>query len=139
MSIETNLFLLLTPKTQLAYLDDSMSIRQVLEKMKAHGYQTIPLISSATGEYLGSVSEGDLLWYIVNQREFDLKECENINVLQIVRPNFMPAVNCNTSIDEVTRTVMSQNYVPVVDDRNILMGIVTRRSVLTHLLQEQAQ
>ena len=35
---KTNVLFLLTPKTQLACLKDSMNVRQALEKMRAHGF-----------------------------------------------------------------------------------------------------
>ena len=68
-----NVLSLITPKKQVAYLDDKMSLRQALEKMKAHGYAAIPLLKENTGEYLGTISEGDLLWYIVENEKFELK------------------------------------------------------------------
>ncbi|MBQ1508462.1 MAG: CBS domain-containing protein, partial [Erysipelotrichaceae bacterium] len=70
MKKDINILALLTPKKELAYLDDSMSVRQALEKMRARGFSAIPLIHDVTGEYLGSVSEGDLLWTIVGNNIF---------------------------------------------------------------------
>ena len=136
MNKEPNILALLTPKARLAYLDDSMSCRQALEKMKAHGFTCIPLLSEKTGTYLGSISEGDLLWFITSQERYDMYECENIPVASLMRRDFIPAVKVDTTADEVLKMVMAQNYVPVVDDRNILMGIITRRSVIDALLKD---
>ncbi len=136
MNKVTHILFLLTPKAFVAYLDDTMSIRQALEKMRAHGFTAIPLISESTGEYLGTISEGDILWYIVNHGEFNMHQCENVSILTVLRKEFTPAVKVDTSIDDLLKMVMVQNFVPVVDDRNILMGIVTRRSVLKTLLKD---
>ncbi len=135
MKENTNILTLLTPKVKLAYLDDSMSVRQALEKMKAHGFSSIPLIREKTGEYLGSISEGDLLWFITSMKTYDIHECEGIPVASLLRRDYIPAVKVNTKIEDLLRMVMGQNFVPIVDDRNILMGIVTRRSVIYSLLQ----
>ena len=135
MKENTNILTLLTPKAKLAYLDDSMSVRQALEKMKAHGFSSIPLIREKTGEYLGSISEGDLLWFITSMKTYDLHECEGIPVASLLRRDYIPAVKVDTKIDELLKMVMEQNFVPIVDDRNILMGIVTRRSVINCLLK----
>ena len=135
MKENTNILTLLTPKAKLAYLDDSMSVRQALEKMKAHGFSSIPLIREKTGEYLGSISEGDLLWFITSMKTYDIHECEDIPVASLLRRDYIPAVKVDTKIEDLLRMVMGQNFVPIVDDRNILMGIVTRRSVIYSLLQ----
>jgi len=39
-----NLFNILKPKAEIAYLRDDCSIRQALEKMRAHGYTALPVI-----------------------------------------------------------------------------------------------
>ena len=131
--MKTNPLLLLTPKTQLAILDDSMSIRQGLEKMKAHGFSAIPVINHLDGTYLGSISEGDFLWYIL-ANDATKEKLEETKLLKLIKTDKMPAVKVDADINDLLQMVMVQNYVPIVDDRNILMGIVTRRSVLNHLL-----
>lgn len=130
-----NILFLLTPKTQLAYLTEKMNARQALEKMRARGYTAIPLISNE-GEYLGIISEGDLLWCIVDNN-FDKEELENIPIASLVRDNFRKSVKVDAGIKVVTDMITEQNFVPVVDDRNILMGIVTRKSVLQLLLKDE--
>lgn len=130
---EINILLLLTPKKELAYLDDGMSIRCALEKMRAHSYTQIPVISKEKGEYLGTISEGDLLWYIVDNNEFDKKKLEQINIKELIRKDFHPAVAVDAKISQVLFMITKQNFVPVVDDRNILMGIVTRAKVIKAL------
>ncbi|MDO4940418.1 MAG: CBS domain-containing protein [Erysipelotrichaceae bacterium] len=127
-----NVLLLLTPKKDLAYLEDTMSIRQALEKMRAHSYTQIPVISKE-GEYVGTLSEGDLLWYIADKQEYNLLDLQKTNIKQIIRKDFHPAISVNAGINDVIITITKQNFVPVVDDRNILMGIVTRAKVIKEL------
>ena len=61
-----NIAFFLTLKKDVAYLYDDYTIRQSLEKMKFHGYSSIPVISR-TGEYVSTVTEGDFLWYMLDQ------------------------------------------------------------------------
>jgi CBS domain-containing protein len=56
-----NIIFLLTPKTDVAYVYDKDTLRQVLEKMAHHRYTAIPIINQE-GEYVGTLTEGDLLW-----------------------------------------------------------------------------
>ena len=130
-----NVLLLLTPKNELAYIDDGMSIRQTLEKMKAHSYTQIPVISKEKGEYVGTISEGDLLWFIEEKQEYELKTLQSTNITRILRKDFHPAIKVDADFEEVIAMITKQNFVPVVDDRNILMGIVTRARVIEELMK----
>lgn len=132
-----NILFLLTPKANVACLDDSLTVRQAIERFKAHGYTAMPMISKEDGQYLGTISEGDLLWNIVDNSYPDIKELENYKAVKLLKKYFMPAVKVDAKMDDVLRMVLSQNFVPVVDDRNIFMGIVTRRSIINYLLSER--
>lgn len=129
---KTNVLLLLTPKKQVACLDEKMNLRQALEKMRAHGYSSIPLLS-VSGEYIGTISEGDLLWYIVNEDVMDLQALEDVSIMKLVRKKHMPPVKVDADINELVDNIVNFNFVPVVDDRNVLMGIVTRKKVMQEL------
>lgn len=131
-----NVLLLLTPKNELAYLQDDMNVRQAIEKMRAHGYMAIPVITK-DGEYAGTVSEGDLLWTLVDEGSNN-EELENIKVKSIIRKDYTPPVKVDANINELINLITEQNFVPVIDDRNILMGIVTRKRVIKTLLQDEA-
>ena len=130
---KTNVLLLLTPKKEVACLDEKMNARQAMEKMRAHGYRIIPLISK-NGEYLGTISEGDILWHIVNEEEFDIEELEHIMVKELLRKDYVTPVKVDASVNELVEKIVNSNFVPVIDDRNVLMGIVTRSKVLQELL-----
>jgi len=132
----TNVLLLLTPKTELACLQDNMNVRQALEKMQAHHYMAIPVISKK-GEYVGTVTEGDLLNCLIEE-DGDLDDLEDISIKGIIRKDYTAPVKVDASIDELVNLIVEQNFVPVVDDRNILMGIVTRKRVLKELLNNEA-
>lgn len=134
---KVNILSLLIPKNNVACLDNSMTFRQGLEKMKAHKYAAIPIVDNESGIYLGTISEGDLLWKIVNDDEFDLKGSEDIPITSIVRNDYMYACTVDTDFDELVKRVTQQNFVPIVDDRGILMGIITRKALINHLLENK--
>lgn len=133
---KTNVLLFITPKTELACLYDDMNMRQALEKMRAHGYMAIPVISK-TGEYKGTITEGDLLWKIVDE-ELDMEAIEDVSIEELVRKDYTPPIKVDADVQEVAKMLTGQNFAPVIDDRNILMGIVTRKKVLQHLLKNEA-
>ena len=131
-----NILTLLTPKALLVYLSDDMTIRQGLEKMRVHRYTAIPIVNEKTGEYVGSIAEGDLLYNIVKDEDVNVKKLENKKIIKLVRKKFMPAMKVDMSMDELIKLITIQNYVPIVDDRNILMRIVTRSSVMKYLVEK---
>jgi CBS domain-containing protein len=130
-----NLLLLITPKTQVACLNTTMNVRQALEKMRAHGYSAIPIINN-DGEYMGTVSEGDLLWQIVKNDKISIEDLEDIMLSDLPRKNDTPAVKVDASTEELAAQITNHNFVPVVDDRNVLMGIVTRKKVMQQLIEK---
>ena len=131
---KTNVLFLLTPKAQTSCLKDNMNIRQALEKMKAHGHSAIPLITK-DGEYIGTVSEGDLLNHIVENNVYDLEDLENVSIKNLKRREDFSAVKVEADISELVEEIVNNNFVPVVDDRNVLMGIVTRKTVMQTLIR----
>ena len=130
---KTNVLFLLTPKAQVSCLKDNMNIRQALEKMKAHGHAAIPLITKE-GEYIGTVSEGDLLNHIVDSGIIDIEQLEDVSIMELKRREDFSAVKVDADISELIDVIVDNNFVPVVDDRNVLMGIVTRKTVMQTLI-----
>ena len=130
-----NLLFFLTPKSEVAYVEDNDSLRQVLEKMEYHGYTAVPLLS-ADGRYLGTITEGDVLWKLKKEGFPDIHEMENISVMQIVRKRDNKAVHANVDMEGLLERVMRQNFVPVVDDEKTFIGIVTRKDVILYLMKE---
>jgi len=111
-------------------------MRQGLEKMRAHGYTAIPVISPC-GEYLGTVSEGDFLWAITDKDGFTLKDSEKVRITDIMRSKRDYAVSVSADMNELLLRIMEQNFVPVVDDRNIFIGIVTRRDIINYFYERE--
>ena len=128
-----NILLLLTPKGHLKYLESDNTARQGLEKMRYTGFTAIPVIVPKTGEYVGTISEGAFLWEIVDKiNNNPLKRLEDIDLVDLIDKSKYKSVNVETSLDELVQLIMFQNFVPVVDDRNVFMGIVTRRAVIDY-------
>lgn len=133
---DDNVLSLLTPKANLVYLTDDMTIRQALEKMRVHRFTAIPIINAKTGVYVGSVGEGDMLYNLVKEESVSVKELEDKKITKIVREKFMPAQRVDISMTELINAITIQNYVPIIDDRDILMGIVTRRNLMKYLVEK---
>lgn len=128
-----NIAFFIKPKAEVNYLYDDNTLRQGLEKMKNHGYSAVPIISRK-GEYVGTVSEGDFLWSLIDEstdiHNYRIKNMENVPLKAILTADRFPPVKITSSIEELLTKSMSQNFVPVVDDRGYFMGIVTRQDII---------
>ncbi len=118
----------LTPKKEVTYVGESFTIRQTIETMEHHHFMILPVLSER-GEYLYSISSSDLLFYIIRHK----LTMENIdeNLLAEIKPERdIKATKVDGTIRDVMKLASEQNFVPVVDDRNVFMGIITRRSLM---------
>ena len=127
-----NVITLLTPKAQVAYLYDDFTIRQGLEKLRIHGYTAIPVLNRE-GIYMGSVSEGDFLWSLLDNGDNSLRAQEKLPLKSILRKDFHPAVSVQVTMEELLDQAMRQSFIPVVDDRGAFVGIVTRQNIIRRL------
>ena len=127
-----NVISLLTPKAQVAYLYEDFTIRQGLEKLRARGYTAIPVLDRS-GYYVGTVSEGDFLWHILDWKDNSLRAKEKLPLSRVLRPGFNPAVRVDVTMDELLERCMRQSFIPVVDDRGAFVGIVTRQNIIRRL------
>ena len=129
-----NILFFLTPKAMCAYLYDDYTIRQALEKMESAGYAAIPILNHR-GEYRGTLTEGDLLWAMKNMCYMDMRQAEARRVMEIARRKDNVPVRVTTSMHELVERASNQNFVPVVDDKDAFIGIVTRRSIIQYCKQ----
>ena len=126
-----NILFFLTPKALCAYLYDDYTIRQALEKMEAAHYAALPILDRK-GEYRGTLTEGDVLWAMKNLCNMDLRQAETHRIMEIPRRKDNVPVPVTTSMQDLIERASSQNFVPVVDDKDTFIGIVTRRSIIQY-------
>lgn len=126
-----NILFYLVPKSEVLYLFEDFSIRQAIEKMEYHKYSAVPIISRS-GSYVGTLTEGDILWEMRRRNVVDLHEVENIKIRSMNRKRDNQPVNVNCEIEDLVMTSMNQNFVPVIDDNGIFIGIVTRKSIIEY-------
>lgn len=125
----------LKPKSETAYIYDSSTLRQALESMEYHKYASIPLLNRQ-GEYVGTITEGDILWGIKRYTHLNLKEAENIFIKDFPRKADYAAVTADSDMEDLIQKAMNQNFVPVVDDGGKYIGIITRRSIIEYCYEK---
>ncbi len=120
-----------------SFLVEDCTVRQGLEKFRTHGFSAVPVISRS-GAYVGTVTEGDFLWCMVDGN-MGMRDLEKIPLSSIIRRDYNPPVRITTSMEELIDHAMNQNFVPVIDDDDNLVGIVKRSDVIGHYAQVPSQ
>ncbi len=126
-----NILFFLTPKSEVAFIYEDESLRQALEKMEYHKYSSIPMISR-TGRYIGTITEGDMLWGIKNKFNLNLKEAEQVPVTAIPRRMDYLPVKIDSRMEDMLDRALNQNFIPVVDDQKNFIGIITRKEIIKY-------
>ena len=130
-----NILFFLTPKAMCAFLYDEYTMRQALEKMESAGFAALPILNKR-GEYRGTLTEGDLLWAIKNMCYMDMRQAEAHRIMEISRRKDNIPVRVTTSMHELVERASTQNFVPVVDDKDAFIGIVTRSAIIKYCQQQ---
>lgn len=130
-----NILFFLKPKIDVVYVDDQATLRQAMEKMEFHRYSSVPIIDRR-GKYVGTLSEGDILWHIKAKKEFTLEDAERILVRDVKRNRDNAPVKVDAKLENLLDAVEHQNFAPVIDDREIMIGIVTRQDIIRYLVKE---
>lgn len=133
-----NILFFLIPKEKTSYALDTYSLRQTIEKMENCGYSSIPLLNTK-GQYIATITEGDILRYIKNNNDLSLKKSEKIPINGIIIKKEIKAINIYSSIELLLSLILEQNFVPVVDDLNAFIGIVTRKSIINYFKNNQGK
>lgn len=131
-----NIAKLMTPRVFTEVLYEEDTVAKALSVMKQHGYTAIPVLDK-NEQFVGCVSEGDFLNHILNIGDIDPETHEKFYVKDIVRKDFCPPVTIDTECKEIIDVILNQNFIPVVDCRNMMCGILTRKSIIEYLYQNK--
>ena len=128
-----NVLFFLTPKAMCTYLYDDYTVRQALEKMEASHYAALPILNRR-GEYRGTLTEGDVLWAMKNMCHMDIRLAETRRIMEITRRKDNVPVRVTTSMHTLVERATNQNFVPVVDDKDAFIGLITRKSIIQYCM-----
>ena len=117
-----NILFFLTPKSDVAFIYSDANLREAIDLMEAHRYSALPILTKQ-GRYAGTLTEGDLLWYMKSHLNQSLKDMELISVME---------VNAGAKMEDLLDKAMQQNFVPVLDDNKSFIGIITRRDIMKY-------
>lgn len=126
-----NIAFFLTPKKEVVFEKASATMRQALERMEYHRYTAMPILDDK-GKYVGTLTEGDMLWKLKNTPGLDFKNTSKVLISDIVMHMINKPVHIDCNIEDLIATSINQNFVPVIDDNEIFIGIIKRSDIITY-------
>ena len=128
-----NLLFFLTPKQDVLYIYEDFTLRQTLEKMVQPALRHHPC-PEAQRRVCRQHTEGDILWgHEKIWHGLDLEASEDVPISSFPRRRDYKAVTVTTDMPTLLKAAIEQNFVPVVDDRNVFIGMVRRTVLLREL------
>jgi CBS domain-containing protein len=130
-----NVAFFLLPKENVITLTPNHTMRQALERMDRHGYTAVPLVDDA-GRYSGAITEGDLLFKMKNTPDLKFTETHRISLRDVPKRRNVVPVRIDAVMEDLIKLVVSQNFVPVIDDMGVFIGIIRRSDVIEYCYEK---
>ena len=130
-----NVSFFLKPKAEVVYVYDTDTVSCALKRMAESGFTALPVITQK-GRYVGTITEGDFLRLLL---EHPLEQAENMPLSEVNRRVHHRSCAIDAHMEDLVELVSDQNFVPVMDGRGTLCGIVTRRDVIRQLSESYKQ
>jgi CBS-domain-containing membrane protein len=123
----------LTLKSEVVYETPDATVRQLMERLDYHNYSAIPILDY-DGRYIGTITEGDILRRIRKLNgDKGIRDLEKVTVNDLERGKKYQPVRIDANMRDLLYIVEHQNFVPVVDDQGVFIGIVKRSDVIHRL------
>ena len=121
-------------KPEVIFVYDDFTLKEALELMEKHRFTSIPILSR-DGKYIGSITEGDLLWKIIRIDGYNSKKADALKVTDIERCRDYLPIRVDQKMDELILKAAEENFVPIIDENDLFIGIVTRKTILTYFFE----
>jgi CBS domain-containing protein len=126
-----NIAFFLIPKEDVVYLEQHVTMRQAMEKMDYHRYTAIPIIDNK-GRYVATLTEGDLLRKMKSNPHIKFEDTDKISLQDVsIRRKHKP-VPINANMEDLVSLAIEQNFIPIVDDNKVFIGIIRRREIIDY-------
>lgn len=130
-----NILSLLIPKKDVCFLTSGETIAQGLDTLRATRYSSVPLLDEE-GYYVGTITAGDLLWHL---EKYGFENAKTQQIKKVSRTRDYSPVGVLAPIDDLIKTSLGQNFIPILDDRNFFIGIVTRKDLIAKFIEKEKE
>ena len=127
-----NILFFLKPKNDIIFVHDDSLMTEVLEIIKNYRHSAIPVLDEE-GKYVGTITEGDVLDFFINYSRQHYEKSFLTPLRRVPRRRDYACVRVNADIEDLILKATTQNFVPVIDDSNSFIGIVTRGDIISYM------
>jgi CBS domain-containing protein len=127
MNIQT----FMKPRYEVTFIYEDDTVGHTVDILETKRFGSIPVLSRDE-KYVGTISEGDLLYFICNS---DKKTASKSKVSELTRNHDYLPINISDSIASLINRAANENFVPIIDDAGIFLGIVTRKKLLDYFFE----
>ena len=121
----------LLPKDQVAYLLSSCTLLEAADQLERHHYTAIPILDEA-GKYIGTLSEGDLLWHMKHTPGLTFATMNEVPLSEVKKRFQLESVRIDADMEDMLNLAADQNFVPVVDAGGSFLGIIRRKDIIEY-------
>ena len=72
------------------------------------------------------------MWKLKNTPGLDFKNTEKVSIKDIERRFINHPVSINAEIEDLISKAITQNFIPIVDDEGIFIGIIKRSDIINY-------
>ena len=130
-----NIIRSLQRKTECPFFYDYKTVQQALRFMRSHGCVQVPVVNQ-DWRYLGTVSEGDFLWHIIDWGGYEA--AKDHKIAELLRRGAPLALKITAPDDELRRAALCGAVIPIVDDRGMFVGVVPREDIVQYFAEKSA-
>ncbi|MEW9697911.1 CBS domain-containing protein [Paenibacillus sp. SI8] len=130
-----NIAFFLLPKSEVITTTKQATLRQTLERMEYHRYTAVPILTEE-GHYVGTVTEGDLLWFLKNSDDIGFENAHRHLLEEVPLRMTNKPVHIHAEMVDLIELAKVQNFVPVVDDSDNFIGIVRRSDIIDYCAKQ---
>src|ERR1700730_17620593 len=124
----------LLPKVKVAHINSHATMRQAIDMLDNQYYSAIPIIDDE-GKYAGTLNEGDLLWKMKETPGLNFENMHNVMISQIKLHVHNTSVSINAQMEDMLALAAEQNFVPVIGDDDIFLGIIRRKDIIAYYVR----
>ncbi|WP_068774486.1 CBS domain-containing protein [Paenibacillus sp. FJAT-26967] len=133
-----NIAFFLLPKQEVITTTIDATLRQTLERMEYHRYTAVPILTE-DGKYMGTITEGDLLWYFKNTPGVTFDNAHRHTLKEVPLRMKNKPVHIHANMEDLIDLSKVQNFVPIVDDSGNFIGIVRRSDIIEYCAKQMFQ
>ncbi|MGT2958608.1 CBS domain-containing protein [Streptococcus bovimastitidis] len=120
----------LIPADDLAIFIDTHNSDHVMLLLVNNGFSRVPVLTKDR-QYRGTISISDILNYQVKNQLTDW-ELNQTDIGEMVNTK-IEAIPMTSSLTHIMHKLVDYPFLPVVNDKNLFVGIITRKSILKAL------